>query len=131
MTKTIHTMIRVLNLDRSIQFYSSALGLELADQYEFDGFTLTYLRDPNSGFEVELTLNHGRESPYEHGDAYGHLAVCVDNIEHTHNALTEMGFNPTPIKSMQHNNKTMATFFFLTDPDGYKIELLQKHGRFQ
>lgn len=70
MTKAIHTMIRVLNLDRSIQFYSTALGLELADQYEFDGFTLTYLRDPNSGFEVELTLNHGRDSPYEHGDAY-------------------------------------------------------------
>ncbi|BDU39619.1 VOC family protein [Vibrio nigripulchritudo] len=131
MTKTIHSMIRVLDLNRSIHFYTQALDLELADQFEFETFTLTYLRDPKSGFEVELTLNHGRETPYVHGDAYGHLAVCVENIDEVHQKLVDLALSPTPVKSMQHNNKTMAMFFFLTDPDGYKIEFLQKYGRFQ
>lgn len=131
MSQIIHTMIRVFNLERSISFYTKALGLEVAGQFEFDSFTLTYLKDPLSDHEIELTSNHNRKKPYEHGEAYGHIAVCVDDIEETYQRLVELGLQPTPIKSMEHNNKLMATFFFLTDPDGYKIEFLHKVGRFQ
>ena len=79
MAKTIHMMVRVLDLDRSIAFYRTALSLEVADRFDFDSFTLVYLRNAEADFEVELTLNKGRTEPYSHGDGYGHVAVCVDD----------------------------------------------------
>lgn len=87
MTKMIHTMIRVSDLDRSLQFYCDVLELEVADQYIFDGFSLTYLANQETGFELELTHNHDQSEPYTHGSGYGHLAVSVEDIEQAHNAL--------------------------------------------
>ena len=66
MAKMIHSMIRVLDLERSIDFYARALGLEPSERLVFDNFTLVYLRSEESGFELELTLNHGRTEPYGH-----------------------------------------------------------------
>ena len=66
MAKAIHMMVRVLDLDRSIAFYRTALGLEVADRFDFDSFTLVYLRNAEADFEVELTLNKGRTEPYAH-----------------------------------------------------------------
>ena len=76
MPKAIHTMIRVLDLDRSIDFYGKAFGLGVADNFDFDGFALVYLRNDEADFEIELTLNKVRTEPYTHGDGYGHVA-CV------------------------------------------------------
>ena len=81
MAKAIHMMVRVLDLDRSIAFYRTALGLEVADRFDFDSFTLVYLRNAEADFEVELTLNKGRTEPYAHGDGYGHVAFCVDDLD--------------------------------------------------
>ena len=61
MAKAIHMMVRVLDLDRSIAFYRTALDLEVADRFDFDSFTLVYLRNAEADFEVELTLNKGRD----------------------------------------------------------------------
>jgi lactoylglutathione lyase len=131
MAKAIHTMIRVLDLDRSIAFYRTTLGLEVADRFDFDSFTLVYLRNAEADFEVELTLNKGRTTPYAHGEAYGHLAVCVDDLAATHAALTAAGLDPAPIKEFFRDGALMARFFFITDPDGYKIEMLERHGRYR
>ncbi len=131
MAKAIHTMVRVLDLDRSIEFYSKALGLEVADHFDFDGFALVYLRNPENDFEIELTLNKGREEPYGHGDGYGHVAVCVDDLDAEHDRLRGLGFEPLDIKEFHREGALMARFFFLQDPDGYKIEVLQRHGRYQ
>ncbi|MEM1372166.1 MAG: VOC family protein, partial [Pseudomonadota bacterium] len=79
MAKAIHAMFRVLDLERSIAFYTSAFALDVADTFDFDDFTLVYLRNAEADFEVELTLNKGRTEPYQHGDGYGHIAVCVDD----------------------------------------------------
>ncbi len=68
MAKAIHTMIRVLDLEKSIAFYDQAFGLKIADQFDFDDFTLVYLRNAEIDFEIELTLNKGRTEPYSHGD---------------------------------------------------------------
>ncbi|WP_119679380.1 VOC family protein [Indioceanicola profundi] len=130
MAKAIHSMIRVLDLDRSMAFYGRAFGLELADRYDFDGFTLVYLRNAEADFEVELTLNHGRTEPYDIGDGYGHLAFSVDDAEAEHRRAVEQGFEPTPLKQLSQDGKPLAKFFFLTDPDGYKIEVLQRGGRY-
>ena len=69
MAKAIHMMVRVLDLDRSIAFYRTALGLDVADRFDFDSFTLVYLRNAEADFEVELTLNKDRTDPYAHGDS--------------------------------------------------------------
>ncbi|EGQ8083530.1 TPA: VOC family protein [Vibrio parahaemolyticus] len=130
MTKMIHTMIRVRDLDRSLQFYRDALELEIKDQYVFDGFSLTYLANEETGFELELTHNHDQSEPYTHGSGYGHLAVSVDDIEQAHKRIKSLGIEAGDIKAFDHQQKHLATLFFVTDPDGYKIEFLQRQGRY-
>ena len=131
MAKAIHMMIRVLELDRSIAFYRTALGLEVADRFDFDSFTLVYLRNAEADFEVELTLNKGREESYALGDGYGHVAFCVDDLDSLHARLETAGIAPNPIKEFHRDGGLMARFFFIQDPDGYKIEVLQRHGRYR
>ena len=131
MAKAIHMMVRVLDLDRSIAFYRTALGLEVADRFDFDSFTLVYLRNAEADFEVELTLNKGRVEPYGQGEGYGHVAFCVDDLDGEHRRLSEAGIGPQPIKELFRDGGLMARFFFIQDPDGYKIEVLQRHGRYR
>lgn len=130
MAKAIHTMIRVLDLDRSIAFYREAFGFKVADRYDFADFTLVYLRNEENDFEIELTLNKGRKEPYGHGDGYGHVAVCVDDLAAEHARLERLGLKPNPIKEFHRNGSLMARFFFIQDPDGYKTEVLERHGRY-
>ncbi|MGL6644703.1 glyoxalase superfamily protein [Aeromonas caviae] len=130
MTKLIHTMIRVRDLDASTRFYRDALELEVRDHFPFGGFSLTYLANAKSGFELELTHNHGQAEPYSHGSGYGHLAVTVEDIEAAHQRLTALGLAPAPVKAMEHEGNLLARFFFVTDPDGYKIEFIERGGRF-
>ncbi|MCG7394304.1 VOC family protein [Microvirga sp. ACRRW] len=131
MAKAIHSMIRVLNEQRSVDFYGKAFGLQIAERLDFDGFTLVYLSNPESEFEVELTINHDRTEPYVLGDGYGHLAVSVGDLEEEHARMTELGLNPLPVKEFMHQGKLLAKFFFIQDPDGYKIEVLQRSGRYK
>ena len=131
MAKVIHSMIRVRDLDASMKFYETAFGLTSADRFDFDGFSLVYLRNPENDFEIELTWNHGRAEPYTHGDGYGHVAVTVPDLDSEHRRFTERGLNPNPIKEFNRDGALMAKFFFVQDPDGYKIEVLQEHGRYR
>lgn len=131
MAKLIHVMVRVLDLDRSIDFYRRAFGLEVADHFDFDNFALVYLRNAENDVEVELTLNKGREEPYDLGDGYGHLAFCVDDLDAEHARFEAEGLQPRDIVAFERDGALMARFFFVQDPDGYKIEILQKHGRYR
>lgn len=130
MAKAIHTMIRVMDEAKSTDFYEKAFGLRVKDRYDFDGFTLVYLKNDEIDFELELTVNHDRSEAYSHGTGYGHLALTVSDIEFEHRHIEKLGFNPNPIKEFHREGALMAKFFFVTDPDGYKIEVLQRHGRF-
>jgi len=131
MAKAIHMMIRVLEEARSVVFYDKALGLKIADRYAFDSFTLVYLSNPETPFEVELTINHGRTEPYDLGTGYGHVAFAVANLDAEHARMTAAGITINPIKEFHREGSLMARFFFIEDPDGYKIEVLQSHGRFR
>ncbi|MER8753179.1 VOC family protein [Mesorhizobium sp. M1050] len=131
MAKAIHSMIRVVDEHLSVSFYKSAFRLDVADRLDFDTFTLVYLRNPEADFELELTINKGREEPYALGDGYGHMAFCVDDIEAEHKRLAAAGFNPRRIVEFNHEGGLLARFFFVADPDGYQIEVLQRHGRYQ
>jgi lactoylglutathione lyase len=131
MAKAIHMMIRVLDESRSVDFYRRAFGLDIAERLAFDSFTLVYLRNAEADFEIELTINHGRAEPYDLGNGYGHLAVAVDDLDAEHARMREAGFNPADIKEFHRDGALLARFFFISDPDGYKIEVLQRHGRYR
>lgn len=130
MAKMIHSMIRVLDEARSVDFYEKAFGLKIAERVPFDGFTLIYLSNPETGFELELTVNAGREEPYDPGNGYGHLAVSVEDVDAEYKRFTDLGLTVGKLVDMQREGRPFARFFFVTDPDGYKIEVLQRGGRF-
>ncbi|MEL6963892.1 MAG: VOC family protein [Pseudomonadota bacterium] len=131
MAKAIHMMVRVLDLEKSITFYQNAFGLDVADRFDFDGFTLVYLRNDEIDFEVELTWNQDRTEPYPHGEAYGHIAFAVDDLEAEHARFVDLGYEPRDIKEFMRDGALLAKFFFVQDPDGYQIEMLQRHGRYR
>ncbi|EIJ44356.1 lactoylglutathione lyase-like lyase [Beggiatoa alba B18LD] len=131
MAKFLHTMIRVLDLDRSIAFYRQALGFEVSTRKEFSDFTLVYLGNAESPVELELTLNHGRTEPYTHGSGYGHIAVTVMDVATEHSRFKALGYEPRDIVEFKEGDTLLAKFFFVKDPDGYEIEVLERLGRYQ
>uniref|UniRef100_A0A8J4H9S7 Lactoylglutathione lyase n=1 Tax=Acidicaldus sp. TaxID=1872105 RepID=A0A8J4H9S7_9PROT len=131
MAKAIHTMIRVRDEARAVAFYRAAFGLDVAERLVFPGFTLVYLRNGEADFELELTINADRNEPYQLGDGYGHLAFVVDDLDAEHQRFTAAGFAPTAVKELQQDGARRARFCFLTDPDGYRIEVLEKFGRYR
>lgn len=124
--RLLHTMLRVGNLDRSIEFYTDVLGMTHLRQSDYPGgrFTLAFLGyGPESDHTVlELTHNWDVDS-YDIGEAYGHIAIGVDDIYATCDAIREKGGKvirePGPMK---HGKTVLA---FIEDPDGYKIELIE------
>lgn len=131
MAKAIHAMIRVLDEQRSIDFYSKGFGLEVSSRLDFPGFTLVYLRNAEADFEIELTINKDRVEPYTHGEAYGHVAFVVDDLTAEHARFQSLGLQPLDIKEFAPEGALIARFFFVQDPDGYKIEVLQRHGHYR
>ncbi len=131
MAKMIHSMIRVLDDARSIEFYGRAFGLNVADVLDFEKFRLTYLSNDATGFELELTLNKGHTEPYDLGDGYGHLAVSVSDLETEHRRLQDLGLAPRAIVEFAPDGERIARFFFIADPDGYQIEVIERGGRFK
>lgn len=130
MAKMIHSMIRVLDEERSVAFYDQAFGLKVAERLDFETFTLVYLSNAETGFELELTINKGREEPYDRGNGYGHLAVSVDNVDAEHARMTAAGLSPRKLVDFAPGGEVIARFFFIADPDGYEIEVLQRGGRY-
>lgn len=120
--KPLHTCVRVKDLDASLKFYADALSLTEDHRLDFpeQEFTIVYLRAEGYEYELELTYNYGHGA-YEIGDGYGHIALGVEDIEGLHKAHEEAGYTITDIKGLP-DKKPM--FYFLTDPDGYKIEII-------
>ena len=131
MAKAIHSMIRVLDEGRSVEFYDRAFGLKVDTRLDFEAFTLLYLRNAEADFELELTVNKDRERPYDLGDGYGHLAFVVDDLAAEHARLTDAGFAPRKLVDFAPGGEVIARFFFIADPDGYQIEVLQRQGRYR
>ena len=131
MAKAIHSMIRVSDEARSQAFYQKAFNLSVADRLDFETFTLVYLSNSESEFELELTINKNQTTPYQLGDGYGHFAVSVDNIESEHARFEKEGLNPRKLVEFEKDGSLLAKFFFVQDPDGYEIEVLQRAGRFK
>ena len=122
----LHTMIRVRDLDRSIDFYCRLLGMRLLRRKDYPSgrFTLAFVGygDEAEHTVVELTWNWDQAEPYDQGDAFGHLAVGVPDIHGTCERLAGEGVPvPRPPGPMKHGGSVIA---FIEDPDGYRIELI-------
>lgn len=130
MAKAIHSMIRVLDEARSVAFYDKAFGLKVADRLDFETFTLIYLSNADQNFELELTVNKGTTEPYDLGNGYGHFAVSVADLDAEHARFEAEGLAPRKLVSFAPDGKLVGRFFFVTDPDGYEIEVLERSGRF-
>lgn len=130
MAKAIHSMLRVLDEDRSVAFYDKAFGLKVADRLDFPNFTLLYLSNADSTFELELTVNKGQTEPYDLGNGYGHLAFSVEDAAAERERFEAEGLNPRKLVDFAPAGEVIARFFFVQDPDGYEIEVLQRGGRY-
>ena len=125
--RILHTMIRVGDLDRSIKFYTEALGMELLRQHEYPGgrFTLAFLGygDESENAVVELTHNWDTSS-YDLGEGFGHIAIGTDDIEGACDRVRECGGTVTREPGpMKHGSTVIA---FVKDPDGYTIEFIER-----
>jgi len=131
MARLIHTMIRVRDLESSLRFYRDAFGLEVVHRLDFPDFSLAYLRNAEADAELELTWNRDRSQPYTHGDGYGHVAFSVDDAAATWRRFSELGLSPKDIREFHADNGDLiARYFFVEDPDGYRIEVLHRHGHY-
>ena len=129
MAKLVHSVIRVLEEERSVRFYRFALGLGIAERLDFEEFTLLYLSHGDSEFELELTVDKGRTAPRDTGDGYGHIAVVVEDLEAEHARMTRAGLAPRRIVEFAPEGRLAGRFYFVADPDGYLIEVIQRGGR--
>ncbi|MBL4782569.1 MAG: lactoylglutathione lyase [Porticoccaceae bacterium] len=126
--KLLHTMLRVGNLDKSIAFYTQLLGMELLRKKDFpEGrFTLAFLGYGSEDDNTVLELTHNWDvTNYEQGEAYGHIAIGVDDVYATCEQIKSQGGAVVrEAGPMLHGSTVLA---FVEDPDGYKIELLSLH----
>ena len=125
--RLLHTMLRVGNLQRSIDFYTTVLGMKLLrtsenPEYKYSLAFVGYGNNPDHA-ELELTFNHGVES-YDLGSAYGHIALGVPDAYAACAKIKESGGNVTREAGPVKGGSTVIAF--VTDPDGYKIELIQR-----
>ncbi|MFQ5467982.1 MAG: lactoylglutathione lyase [Kiloniellaceae bacterium] len=126
--RLLHTMIRVKDLEKSMDFYTRLLGMKLLRKTDYPSgeFTLVFVGygDESDDAVIELTHNWGQEEPYDLGTGFGHLAIGVPDIYGTCEALAKAGVNiPRPPGPMKHGGSVIA---FVEDPDGYKFELIER-----
>lgn len=128
----LHTMLRVGDLQRSIDFYTNTVGMELLRTTERpdQGYSLAFVAfgggNKAGQAEIELTFNHG-VTEYELGSAYGHIALGVEDVAATCERIRSAGGNITREAGPVKGGNTIIGF--VEDPDGYKIELIQMAGR--
>lgn len=123
--KFLHTMVRVKDLDASFKFYTEELDFVESRRREFPEkkFDLVYLKLPQSpDYELELTYNYDQEDDYEIGTGYGHIAISHPDIITLRESLMKKGYEVTEIRGLTPNSNK---YFFVTDPDGYRIEIIQ------
>ena len=124
--KFLHTMIRVKDLEKSVDFYTKELGFVESRRKEYPDkdFDLVFLTLPGSkDYELELTYNYDREEGYDLGTGYGHIAISHPDIKSIREDLMEKGYEVTEIRGL---SKDSSKYFFVTDPDGYRIEIIEK-----
>ena len=122
-TAYVHTCVRVRDPEASVAFYR-ALGFEPRGRLNFASAYNLYMGLPGGGDVLELTVNVGREEPYDLGDGYNHIALTVDDIDAVLGSLAELGVQPEKSPYRPGGREDMPNIAFVADPDGYRIELI-------
>lgn len=120
--KALHTCIRVKNLEESLAFYTTAFPFKETRRRDFPDskFTLVYLALEGEDYELELTYNYGHEA-YDLGNGYGHIAIGSEDFQADYDKHVQEGYPVTDIKGLTDKS---ARYYFIQDPDGYKIEVI-------
>ena len=115
MSKIIHSMIWVLDLNQSLKFYADCFGL--------------LPRNPENGAQIEMTWNKGCFESYSYGDSHGHVGVFVLDVAADRARLTDLGYGPLGLNEFKAEDGSLsARYFFIQKPDSYKVEVLERHG---
>lgn len=122
--KMLHTCFRVMDLEKSLKFYTEALGFKETRRSDFPEheFTLVFLSDSTGNHDIELTYNYNPKEPYIIGNGFSHLAVSVENLEDSRERHMEMGYKVTKLMGLPGSP---PRYYFVTDPDGYEIEVIR------
>jgi lactoylglutathione lyase len=121
----VHTCIRVLDIERSLAFYSH-LGFEHRGRLNFESAYNVYIGLPGDGDVLELTVNVGRDEPYDLGDGYNHMALVVDDLDRLLDRLAQNGIEPEKPPYSPGGREEVGRICFVDDPDGYRIELIDR-----
>ncbi len=123
--KLYHACIRVLDLEKSIKFYKEALGYDEVRRKDVpeNKFTLVFMADKARNFEIELTYNYDQETPYEVGNGFSHFAVLVEDIA---TAFAEHEALGVTTSKLVNRGQGLPRLYFITDPDGYRTEVVEK-----
>lgn len=129
--RILHTMLRVRDLDKSLDFYTNVLGMKLIRKHDYESgrFTLAFVGYGEEKDNTVLELTHNWDTDdYEMGDAFGHIAIAVDDVYEACEKIRQAGGKVTREPGpMKHGSTVLA---FVEDPDGYKIELLEdRHNK--
>jgi lactoylglutathione lyase len=119
----VHTNMRVRDIDASLRFYE-ALGFERRGRLQFEGAYNVYLGLPGDGDTLELTVNEGRDEPYDLGTGYGHIALTVGDLDAVVGKLADQGIEPEKPPYHPGGRDDVGPICFVADPDGYRIELI-------
>jgi lactoylglutathione lyase len=122
-TRYVHTCVRVRDPDASVRFYE-LFGSEPRGRLNFESAYNVYLGLPGDGDTLELTVNVGRDEPYDLGDGYNHVAVTVDDLGGALGRLAEIGVEPEKPPYHPGGREELPRIAFVADPDGYRIELI-------
>lgn len=129
-SRLLHTMLRVFDLDRSVDFYVKRLGMKLIHKTERaeQRYSLVFVGygSEDDAAVLELTYNWDQKEPYDLGSAYGHIAIGVSDARRACDALAAVGVKVTRPAGPVKGGATVIAF--IEDPDGYKIELIQRTG---
>ena len=123
----VHTCVRVLDIDRSLRFYE-ALGYERRGKLQFETAYNVYMGLPGDGDTLELTVNRGREEAYDIGDGYNHMAIVADDLDALLERLSGQGIEPEKPPYPPDGRPEIGRICFVQDPDGYRIELIDRSG---
>ena len=117
----VEICLRVRDLDATLDFYTNLFDFEVARRREFPEkkFDLIYLNSPGSNVQIELTYNYDAE-PYNVGDGFSHLGVSVNDLEKMHEICKTSAYETGELKGLTEG---APTYFFVTDPDGYRVEV--------
>jgi lactoylglutathione lyase len=121
--KVAHTMLRISDPEKVIDFYRDAFGFELRRKSENDTFTLYFLTIPGQEIDLELTYNHGEDDRYEKGDGFGHIAIRTDEdqtLQEAYDKAVEAGG-----EDYRPPEECPGNYAFVKDPEGYEVEILR------